>query len=61
MTKEKFELFLGCFGNGITVYNKAAEENGDYKKIAHIADLTIKECCSSVSPFSHCKICEKMI
>lgn len=38
MRKEKFELFLGCLGNGITVCNKAAEENGDYKKIAHIAE-----------------------
>lgn len=38
MTKEKFELFLGCLGNGITVCNKAVEENGDYKKIAHIAE-----------------------
>ena len=38
MRKEKFELFLGCLGNGITVCNKAVEENGDYKKIAHIAE-----------------------
>ena len=35
---EKFELFMGCLGNGITVCNKAVEENGDYKKIAHIAE-----------------------
>lgn len=35
---KKFELFMGCFGNGITVCNKAVEENGDYKQIAHIAD-----------------------
>lgn len=34
----KFELFMGCFGNGITICNKAVEENGDYKKIAHIAE-----------------------
>ena len=38
MRKEKFELFLGCLGNGITVCNKAVEENGDYKTIAHIAE-----------------------
>lgn len=38
MTKEKFDLFLGCLGNCITVCNKAVEENGDYKKIAHIAE-----------------------
>lgn len=35
---KKFELFMGCFGNGITVCNKAVEENGDYKQIAHIAE-----------------------
>lgn len=35
---KKFELFMGCLGNGITVCNKAVEENGDYKIIAHIAN-----------------------
>lgn len=35
---KKFELFLGCLGNGITVCNKAVQENGDYKKIAHIRE-----------------------
>lgn len=34
----KFELFLGCLGNGTTVCNKAILENGDYKTIAHISD-----------------------
>ena len=34
----KFELFLGCLGNGTTVRNKAILENGDYKTIAHISD-----------------------
>jgi len=34
----KFELFFGCLGNGTTVCNKAVEENGDYKKIAHISE-----------------------
>lgn len=33
----KFELFMGCLGNGITCCNKAVEEHGDYKKIAHIS------------------------
>lgn len=32
----KFELFIGCFGNGLTVCNKAVMEHGDYKQIAHI-------------------------
>ena len=35
MDKE-FELFIGYLGNGATVCNKAIEENGDYKTIAHI-------------------------
>ena len=34
----KFELFMGCLGNGITVCNKAVGENGHYKQIAHIAE-----------------------
>ena len=33
----KFELFLGCLGNGTTVCNKAVMEHGDYKHIAHIS------------------------
>lgn len=35
---EKFKLFMGCLGNGITVCNKAVTENGDYKRIAHISN-----------------------
>lgn len=35
---KKFELFMGCLGNGVTVCNKAVLENGDYKKVAHIAE-----------------------
>ena len=35
---EKFKLWMGCLGNGITVCNSAAEEHGDYKHIAHISD-----------------------
>ena len=35
---KNFELFIGCLGNGLTVCNKAVEENGDYKTIAHIAE-----------------------
>ena len=34
----KFELFMGCLGNGVTVCNKAVTEYGDYKKVAHIAE-----------------------
>lgn len=34
----KFELFMGCLGNGVTVCNKAVTERGDYKKIAHISE-----------------------
>ena len=35
---KKFELFMGCLGNGVTVCNKAVLENGDYRKVAHIAE-----------------------
>lgn len=35
---KKFELFMCCLGNGVTVCNKAVEESGDYKAIAHIAE-----------------------
>lgn len=35
---KKFELFGGCLGNGTTICNKAVEENGDYKVIAHISN-----------------------
>ena len=34
----KFELFMGCLGNGVTVCNKAVTEHGDYKKVAHISE-----------------------
>lgn len=34
----KFELFIGCFGNGICVCNKVTTEHGDYKKVAHISE-----------------------
>ena len=31
-----FELFIGYLGNGATVCNKAVQEHGDYKQVAHI-------------------------
>lgn len=34
---KRFELFMGCLGNGITVCNKAVMEDGDFKKVAHIS------------------------
>lgn len=34
---KKFELFMCCLGNGVTVCNKAVLEHGDYKQIAHIS------------------------
>lgn len=37
MKARKFELFMGCLGNGTTICNKAVEEHGDYKHIAHIS------------------------
>lgn len=36
--EQKFELFMGCLGNGITLANKAVEENNDYKIIGHISE-----------------------
>ena len=36
--KGKFELFMCCLGNGVTVCNKAVMQHGDYKHIAHISD-----------------------
>jgi len=38
MEARKFELFLCCLGNGITLCNKAVEEYGDYKTIGHISN-----------------------
>lgn len=38
MKARKFELFTGCLGNGITIYNKAVVEYGDYKTIGHIGN-----------------------
>ena len=38
MEARKFELFMGCMGNGITVCNKAVNEYGDYKNVAHISE-----------------------
>lgn len=35
---KKFELFMDCLGNGITVCNKAVMENGDFKKVCHISE-----------------------
>ena len=35
---KNFKLWMGCFGNGITVCNSAVMEHGDYKHIAHISD-----------------------
>ena len=38
MKAKKFELFMCCLGNGITLCNKAVEERGDYKTIGHISN-----------------------
>jgi len=32
----KFDLGAGHLGNGVTVWNRAREVDGDYEKIAHI-------------------------
>lgn len=33
----KFEMFMGCFGNGTVVANKAVMEHGDYKNVCLIS------------------------
>jgi hypothetical protein len=33
---KKLDLGCGCLGNGITVWNRAVEVRGDYKKMAHV-------------------------
>lgn len=38
MKAKKFELFMCCLGNGISVFNSAVTEYGDYKYIAHISE-----------------------
>ena len=35
---KNFKLWMGRFGNGITVCNSAVEHNGEYKHIAHISE-----------------------
>jgi hypothetical protein len=36
MNEVKYDIGMARKGNGLTVYNKAEEENGDYKNVAHI-------------------------
>ena len=36
INEAKYDIGMARKGNGITVYNKAEEENGDYKNVAHI-------------------------
>ena len=33
-----FDIGMGYLGNGLTVWNRAGEENGDYQTIAHISN-----------------------
>ena len=36
MNEAKYDIGMARKGNGLTIYNKAEEEKGDYKNIAHI-------------------------
>ena len=36
LNEAKYDIGMARKGNGLTVYNKAEEENGDYKNVAHI-------------------------
>jgi hypothetical protein len=38
VNEAKYDIGMGRVGNGITVYNRAEEEDGDYKKVAHISN-----------------------
>ena len=38
MKAQKFKLWMGYLGNGITVCNSMVKESGDYKTIAHISN-----------------------
>lgn len=38
MSENKFDLFVGCLGNGTIVSNMAITEFGDYKRVAHISE-----------------------
>lgn len=38
VNEAKYDIGMARKGNGITVYNRAEEERGDYKNIAHISD-----------------------
>ena len=35
---QKFDMGMGRLGNGLTVWNRAVTESGDYKTVAHISD-----------------------
>ena len=42
-SKKKYDLGFGYLGNGLTVWNRAEERNGDYITVAHIAhDRTVR-------------------
>lgn len=38
VNEAKYDIGMARKGNGITIYNKAEEEAGDYKNVAHISD-----------------------
>jgi hypothetical protein len=41
--EKKYDIGSGWMGNGLTIWNRAEETNGDYKQIAHISkDGTLK-------------------
>lgn len=36
MKTKKYDIGYGHLGNGLTVWNRLVEKNGDYERIAHI-------------------------
>ena len=35
--RDRYDIGMGYLGNGLTVWNRAVEVNGDYQNIAHIS------------------------
>lgn len=38
---KKYDIGMGYLGNGLTVWNRAEEEHGDYKTIAHVGETGV--------------------
>ena len=59
MNEAKYDIGMARKGNGITIYNKAEEENGDYKNVAHISDNGVVKYFDKKIPSNIKKMIEK--